>query len=530
MQIIPSVLFLVAFFLFCLHHKRVEQSEKLQRLVCAMTGFASALLALLILDNWNGWGGDFSQYIAQARAIVTHTIESQVQNNLFIINHSPPFTADPVYPWGFPLMLAPFYVLFGENLFALKIPVVLCFFCSTILSNRLFRKHFSFFQAELLTLFISVNPVFIFFCNSPLSDIPFLCLSLAALLSIERLFSVADKKKQTFAGVSAGICTFLAFMTRSNGIVFPCLLFSLHILMLANKKERVGRFLSKRGFSGFADPFFPAHVCAYAIFFAAVLIQHSLLPQAGSTHMTYLKYISISSIAKNIVYYIRLAPTFFPFGQTFPLSLASTSAAAMLLPFLWYGLVRFMPKNPILFLYVLGSASILILWPTQQGIRFLFPIIPPLIVFTALGTGAAFQKHKNPPLHRIAVALEILAVIACIAIYALRASLPKSDDGPYSSDAKAMYSFIMEETPENAKIMFFKPRVLYLKTGRLGFRGTDISQSTTADYLLLSREDSTFDFNIEQSNPEQFKKLRLVFENNRFKLYKVLDIPVSEKR
>lgn len=199
-QIITAALFIACFFLFVRRRASVEKSAKAQNFVCLMTGVFSLLFVLFILDGGNNWGGDFSEYIAQARAIVTGTIDVQVRNNAYIIENSPPFLGDVVYPWGFPFLLAPFYALFGKNLFFLKLPVLLCFFFSVLLCNLLFRKHFSFFQAELATLFVAVNPTLIFFCNQPLSDVPFLCFSLMTLILCEALFFSADKKTQLLAG------------------------------------------------------------------------------------------------------------------------------------------------------------------------------------------------------------------------------------------------------------------------------------------------------------------------------------------
>ena len=131
-QIITAALFIACFFLFVRRRASVEKSAKAQNFVCLMTGVFSLLFVLFILDGGNNWGGDFSEYIAQARAIVTGTIDVQVRNNAYIIENSPPFLGDVVYPWGFPFLLAPFYALFGKNLFFLKLPVLLCFFFSVL--------------------------------------------------------------------------------------------------------------------------------------------------------------------------------------------------------------------------------------------------------------------------------------------------------------------------------------------------------------------------------------------------------------
>ena len=221
--VLVSILFFDGFLSFILFRNRIEKSKKLQRLVLVTTVLFSAIFTLLVLDRGHYWGDDFSEYIAQARGIVTGGIAQQVENNSYIIKNSPPMYADAVYPWGFPFLLSPFYAMFGKDLFFLKIPVLLCFLIAILFSHLLFKKHFSFFQAELLTLFIAINPTLIFFSNRPLSDIPFFCFSTITIYALEGLLYKNDKKKQIIAGLYTGVFAFFSFMLRSNGLVFPCL-------------------------------------------------------------------------------------------------------------------------------------------------------------------------------------------------------------------------------------------------------------------------------------------------------------------
>ncbi|MDE5580638.1 MAG: glycosyltransferase family 39 protein [Treponemataceae bacterium] len=510
-------LFLASLLLFCLWRNKFENSDKLQKLAIAITGTFAAMFVLLALDGGHNWGGDFSEYIAQARAIVTGTIDEQVKNNSYIIGNSTPL-GDIVYPWGFPLMLTPFYALSGKSLFFLKLPVMLCFSVSAIFCALLFRKHFSFFQAELLTLFVVANPVTILFCNQVLSDIPFMCLSLVTLYFFDGLFYTTDKKRQTVFGFCSGVFSFLAFMTRTNGIVFPCLLAALHILHLLSKSNRIKSTMSKLNFKEFASLNLTAHLLPYFLFALLCIIQNLFLPKAGMTHLSLYFPISPTKTIKNALYYCQVFRDFFPFRRSI-----SILFYAYFAPLFIYGLVRHIFRLPILSIYLFGTMGILLFAPFTGGIRYVFSAIPVMIVFAGYGARELMDNlvNKDKPM-RFAVFLEIVSVLACIQIYSA-SSKGMDEYGAYSVDAKEMYAAIETETEKNNKIIFFKPRVLYLETDRLGFQTANIERLSDADYLLLSKDGyGTFDYDIEKQYPVESGSLQKILENDTMKLYKII--------
>lgn len=508
-------LFLASAYLFCLWREKFENSAKLQKHAIAITGMFATVFVLLALDGGHNWGGDFSEYIAQARAIVTGTAAEQVKNNSYIIANSTPL-GDVVYPWGFPLMLTPFYALFGKNLFVLKLPVMLCFSVSSVFCTLLFKKHFSFFQAELLTLFVVANPVTIFFCNQILSDIPFLCLSLVTLYFFDGLFYATDKRRQIVFGFCSGVFSFLAFMTRTNGIVFPCLLAALHILQLLSKNVRIKAVMAKLHFKEFASLNLTAHLLPYFLFALFCLFQNLFLPKAGMTHLHLYFPISPTKTIKNALYYCWEFSAFFPFKGI------SIFCYAYLAPLFVYGFIRHMFRQPMLSIYFLGTMGILLFAPFVGGIRYVFPAIPVMIVFAGYGARALIGNlvSKDKPM-RFAVFLEIVSLLACIQIY-LTSRKGMDEYGAYSADAKELYATIETETEKSDKIIFFKPRVLYLETGRLGFQTANIERLSDANYIVLSKDGyGTFDYDIEKQYPAESERLQKIMENDTLKLYRI---------
>lgn len=78
-------------------------------------------------------------------------------------------------------------------------------------------------------------------------------------------------------------------------------------------------------------------------------------------------------------------------------------------------------------------------------------------------------------------------------------------------------------TPKEAKIIFFKPRVLYLFANRLGFHTTKLEDFKKADFALELRWE-WLETEMIQGFINELKTqnaLQKVYENKHFTLYKI---------
>ncbi len=142
--------------------------------------FFSMLLVVSCLLSWYGlteghnWGGDFSAYIMQAQSVWHGKINQFFQTNRFTIEESTYRIGPIAYPWGFPVLLAPFYAVFGLNMLALKsLNIGFYLILLTLLWSGFSRYH-SYFWRFILVGFFAFNPYFLQFMNNILSDIPFI--------------------------------------------------------------------------------------------------------------------------------------------------------------------------------------------------------------------------------------------------------------------------------------------------------------------------------------------------------------------
>lgn len=289
--------------------------------------------------------------------------------------------------------------------------------------------------------------------------------------------------------------------------------------MLARKNKNLSNKLNNLGFSGFSKPYIIAHILPYLVFIILYIVQDLSLPRAGVTHASYLKLIGLKSILKNCIYYFNVFKFFFSYNYK-----PSTLLHSWLVVFFFYGFIRYALKYPLYSIYLLGVMGILILWPSIDGERFCFPTIPFIIIFTAFAIRDFIQFLPDKRFYKAGIFIEILVILLCLSEYTNRGKYLSDEYGAYTKDAKQLYSFVMENTKKDEKIVFFEPRVLYLETGRLGFtfQPENIKRLAEADYLILCREGyRTFDYDIESQYPEESRNLAKIFENDSFKMYTI---------
>ena len=88
----------------------------------------TGILCRIFIEPGHDWGDDFALYINQARGIAEGNVGEVVANNRYSINNSGWNSFSPlVYPWGFPLMLAPVIALWGVDYAKLKLVTVFSF-------------------------------------------------------------------------------------------------------------------------------------------------------------------------------------------------------------------------------------------------------------------------------------------------------------------------------------------------------------------------------------------------------------------
>ena len=469
----------------------------------------SAILAFFVLTKDHEWGDDWASYLMQAIAITKGETHEFIQRNTFTMRESTHFIGPDAYPWGFPALLAPFALVCGPlNIFCLKSINLIFWALFLWVFYALLARRLPPLEAALVLAVFAFSPLLLNFNNQLTSDIAFLFFSTLGLLLIVR--------RNNISPYLLGLALFFAFFVRTNGILLLPTFFLTQIFDWLQTRPRVILDL-KRVLTNEAIP--------YLIFGLLTFLNLMLFPAGEGSHLEHLSLISLSSLVDNVSAYFALPAYFF---SDLP---HANILYGVLLPFILGGIVLNFKKDFPLIAYIFLSYALFILWPDQQGIRFLFPLLPLLVYFAYQGMTATFfaltsQFPRAGQWLTRGFWLLVIAVFAWTSLTAARDNLAQGR-GPYGNAfdpiSIEMFEFIKSETSTDSVVAFYKPRALRLFTDRNSLLIDDCNALPLAKYVVLRKSRGAVDqiapADIATCNPSV--QVTEVFDNEKFVVYQI---------
>lgn len=467
----------------------------------------SLVLGASTLTRGHEWGDDFASYIMQAQSIWDGTTRQFVQHNAFTIFESSNQIGPVAYPWGYPLILTPVYALKGIHPLALKLPGL--FFYGGFLGclYLLVRTRLTQMESLLVVSVFAFNPLLLDFLDQVLSDIPFLFFSTLALLLM-----TSHRERSIFEHIALGFSIACAFFIRTTGIL---LLGSFLVAKIVTAwSHRQDKELLKR---------YVKDAVVVASTFGFLWILYAVLfPGGGESYFAQYRDFKISAAISFINGYFQLFSSFFGENQIW---------RVLNYAFFLFFLIGAWKQRRWDFVFVIFFVIwmlLLITWPSWQGPRFIFPLLPVFIYFIFQGMKSILEKLPKT-YERVGqwtfYGFWSLIVIVFLFNSSMKAYINvttgRSINGPFDSYSREVYSYIQEKTPANSIIIFFKPRLMRLMTGHDSFMSTECDRMSKGDYLVLSRKVG----NNQQIPPEEIGRCNLpleeVLENNRFVIYRI---------
>ena len=493
---------------------KISSERKIYILLFIIVALTAAIY-LISFRPGHDWGGDFSEYIAQAKSIS----EGYDFPGKFVGTYG-----SFIYPWGFPLLLSPIYSLFGLNIFAMKVYVSLFFLLSLPVIFLLFKRKLISTQILLLVTIFALNPHFFDFKDNVLSDIPFFFFSLLSIFLIQEI--IVNKKIWINKFVSyslIGFFIFCSYLIRSQGILLiPTLSVCQYVSNRKFFKQKLIPYIRSN-----KSEFIP-----YIVFIALGIVINNIFPRGGSGYYEQLlQNLTITSVIRNIYYYTVLISDFFGIKSI------SKVLFGITIPFVTLGIIKNAKEDYLYLIYVFFTLLLFIFWPYQQGLRFIFSILPFYMYFFFVGLSktptSLFIPDKFNPLNwnlvNIAgVMLILYSYLYTGAIYYRHHS--SVIEGPYAAESIEMFDYISTNTSEKDIIAFRKPRVMTLYTDRASLWFNKLNKfdqtiNSKANYLVYKEHlPAPLLITIVENNKESFE---LVFQNNKFKIYKIIR-PFSE--
>ena len=504
-------------------------------LVFAMLIGSSSLLLWAGIDNDHNWGGDFSAYIMQARSLVQGTSSAFLAANRIAMEQSSFPTGPIAYPWGFPLLLAPIYALFGVNMLAFKSINIVCYlFFLALLWFAWPRCHSGIWRFVFVSLF-AWNPYFQEFMNQVLSDVLFLLFSTFSVILIcrvvvERRWLISKEWDHLLLGLVIAASCFI----RANGFLlvvalaltqfissmqntFPAReMTSVKLAHLRSILSHVPRMQSSNRWILWLSS---------VSLFLAVLVWQALWSKEQYFSFSNLPPLTMSLILERIYYYIKCPTEFFTgvphqglvYGATIPLAIA--------------GMFQRRGSDYPMILYGVLTVLLHVLLPTGQGLRFLIPTLPLYIHFVLIGIEQSLvltdQRWSIPcKLVRLFPAFLVLYYFATTST--VNATMNQAEHrprlaGPYLPTSQQLFSFISKSTAPDSVIVFFNPRVMKLFTDRLSIMIRETNKLSRGDYLCVYlRQDAALQ--VTSDDIAWLLKeggLSLEYENVDFRVYRI---------
>ena len=462
----------------------------------------SGAISFCLLTRGHSWLDDFAAYLMQAKSILNGTMAAFVLRNAFTVNASSYPPGPVAYPWGFPLLLAPLYAAFGLKALTFKLLNTFFYALFLIVVFAFARTRLKDGEALMVTAALGFNPALLQAHDQIISDIPFLFF---CTLSIW----LADKKQASlWHGLATGAAIFAASFIRTNGMLLLIPLALAQFFALWPQR----RFAWKQT------------LMPYLSFGILYTVQALVFPNGQDSYLNHFSMFTAARLWDNFLYYLWLPAALFdgiPGGAwLYPVLLAFVAVS------IWQRGKRDLPIH----LFSVATVALYIVWPERQGLRFIYPTLPSLLIFAFDGmklvTARLSAKWEKAPawimpglwLALITVSLGIAGNMAYANLAADRAT-----NGPFDPVSGEMFTFLREKTPSQSIIIFFRPRALRLFTDRDAFMTENCADLPKGDYLALSEKVG----DKGQIAPEAISqckgvKLEQVFNNQRFTIYKIM--------
>jgi hypothetical protein len=392
----------------------------------------------------------------------------------------------------------------GFDLFALKVLNIAFFALFLTVLHAFLRLRLSAVVALLLVGAFACNPTLLQAQDHVLSDIPFLFFSTLALYSIERFVRPRPAVPDALAAMAVGAAIFAAAATRLNGLLL------------------LGVLATAQGLSYRAWP--EVHrarraVLPYASFGLLILSYSLAVPSGDSSYLGYYRALTAASLLGNLHSYAQL-----PAAMLIDVPLSSGFILLLELAFV-IGLLFHPLRNAALAAYVVLLLGTFIPWPFTPVPRFLFPILPPIALIAADGSRSV-ASLLSPAGRRVArrTGLALTGALVALSLFtSARAGWSNLQNGrtirgPFDASSTELFEFVREQTPSDSVLVFFKPRVLRLLTGRDAFRTTTCDGLRGGDYVVIHRGQR---FAPQVAEPEVCASVApgVLFENGDFTIY-----------
>ena len=477
----------------------------------------SVLFFVNIKDS-HDWGDDFAQYIHRAKNIVEKIPQHQTG---YVFNERFPVYSPPAFTMGFPLLLSPFYFFFGNNIIAFN--YLMSFFMTLfiLLTYFLLYKKIKPVYAFLISLALLFNPLLINLKTEIISDVPF-----AVFLLLCTLFYSGSKKK-LMQSVLLGLLAGFLISIRTVGFSFIIAVFINETILFFKSSEASRKktwLISGAVFSITAGIFY--YVLNYIFFHLSGDTIYSASTIFTFTHLSDIFF-------HNLNYEMNVWQNLLFSGEENRYAFISTLARSVLLSgVVWGFIIRIKKSFSFTEIFVIVYMLVILIYPYScPGFRFLIPLIPFFMIYFYEWLKVIYNSLN---FSKFTFVVFVMLSVFLLYKYDWQKMLDSQNlitEGPQRLYAKEIISYISENTMEKERIIFSKPMVLALYTGRESFAVNPADEpeiireqikSHNLDYILTCK--SLPDPALEKYIESDSANIILLKANDFFSFYKIKKI------
>lgn len=447
----------------------------------------ATLIYALSLNSKLTLGGDDASYIMLGEALI--------KGRGYTDFYGPVEKPNAIFPFVFPLILAPLVGIFGRNVLILKLVPLLSTILALYILFLLLKEYVH--KRYLLPVMIltAISPLALNYSTTLLADALYLSISFTTLLLLGKYKKQSSLlNKYLFLTVLAML---LSHYTRFIGIA----LFAGGVLYLGFKKDIKKTLAVSVLFIPLLLPWiYRSHLVGNYSWAARFLVKDVCSPEAGTINILDF----IKCFFYNIVIYVGKV---FPEAFFYPhLASISRGHPIFILKLMLGGFVSFLSlygfiihirkKINTVSLYLIPYFGLCLAYPWHTT-RFLLPILPFSFYYFILGAESAiertnliFSKGFNPK----KIAVFFISMIIFSSLIGDAVLIFKARGDPYSpreSNYIHANEWIKKNTPAESIIMCRKPLFTYFYTKR---KSTYYPQTTDVRKVIRSMEENGIDY------------------------------------
>ena len=515
------------------------------RLLLVLVFLVLAMIYRTLQEKGHDWGDDFALYINQARGLVKGDIARIVTDTRFALDNSGASSFSPnVYPWGFPLLLAPVFLVAGINYaaFTWVTTIGLCIFFACYF--HLMKVRIGTLGATVLTMVLAFSLPYAGWTASVTSDFASLAVVGIALVWIER----CKNRRELFGAnrtplIILGLLIGFAFSIRRETIALMFALAAVHLVEILKAKKESNSEIPWR------EVLLPYEVAAGFIIVLQLVLPASLILDStgGGSGVLWSNIKWYGNIFAEQVGLKDIGPNEIALFNNVQLGRVFFNAIIIFFVIgILDSIIRRFSRDASIIMFFLGALWIIGTQPFHEG-RYLFSLTPFVVFFAFTGITSVVSFVLQSPISindpttnvrsRATIAIALIPSLLSFPLVISNAQDLKNSveyhrvyeyviQGPETPSAQELFAAVLKCTRGYDVVLFARARAMNLYTNRKSIQAGNMDIALQrADWLALTKDDvDYYEPKINEANAAEYG-VHEVWANGEFVLYRVGDAP-----